>query len=85
MPNPLYQQMNANRLSQNKGNLQQFMQMMKSGGNPNQIMQMMVQQNPQAKEMLNTLNSSGMSAKQFFMQMARNKGIDPSSITNMLQ
>lgn len=59
--------------------------MLKGKQNPQQMLQMVAQQNPQISQVLNIVNGSGMSPKQMFMNLAQQKGIDPNSIINILK
>lgn len=84
--NNLYQQLTQNQPLPN--NLQQIKQManlFKNAKNPQQLISNMVNQNPQMRQMMNTLQNSGKSPKDLFYEMAKQKGIDPNQIINMLQ
>lgn len=59
-------------------------QIMMNGQNPNQIVQQMIQQNPQAQVLFNQMQQSGMSIKDFTMQYARQNNININSIINSL-
>lgn len=61
-----------------------ILQMLMSGGNPQQIVQNIIQNNPQAKGMLTQMQNSGMSAKDFVMQYARQNNINIQPYLNML-
>lgn len=63
----------------------QIMNLMRSGQNPNILINQMAQQNPQIKMMLEQLKNSGMSPQQFVYQYARQNGIDISQIENMMR
>ena len=65
--------------------MQMFMQMMMSGGNPNQILQNMVRQNPQMNAILQQQRQSGMSMKDYAMQYAKQNNIDINPMLNMLK
>lgn len=79
--NNLYQQ-----LMQNQGNsMKQMLNAIRSSKNPQQLFMNMAQQNPQLKQLLTTINSSGKSPKELFYEVAKQKGIDPNQIINMLQ
>ena len=79
--NNLYQQ-----LMQNQGNsMKQMLNAIRSSKNPQQLFMNMAQQNPQLKQILTTINSSGKSPKELFYEVAKQKGIDPNQIINMLQ
>lgn len=53
--------------------------------NPQQMLNQIINSNPQAKTMMNMLRASGQSPKQLFFTMAREKGIDPNSIIEMIR
>lgn len=59
-------------------------QIMMNGQNPNQIVQQMIQQNPQAQILFNQMQQSGMSMKDFTMQYARQNNINLQPIISTL-
>lgn len=74
-----------NPLSQNNmGNIKQMINLIKGKNNPNQMLQMLAQQNPQVSQIMNMLNGSHMSPKQLFMQTAQQRGIDPNTIQRQI-
>lgn len=62
-----------------------IMQMLMSGMNPNQIMQQMIQQNPQARVILNQMQQSNMSPKDYVMQLAKQNNVNINPMLNMLR
>lgn len=56
-----------------------------NSSNPMDMVQKMASQNPQIKNLLSMLNSSGMTPKQFFYQYANSQGIDPDQFLNSLK
>lgn len=62
--------------------LQQYLRM---GNNPNQLIQMMLQSNPNLAPIANQMFQSGMSPEQFVMQLARQNNIDPNAARNVMQ
>ena len=60
-----------------------FQQMLSMGNNPQQVEQMLIQQNPQYQIILNQMRQSGMSPMEFAMQYAKQRNIDPSMINQM--
>lgn len=64
--------------------MQFLMQMMSGGGNPQQIMQSKMQQNPQFQAILNQQKQSGMSMEQFTRQLAQQRNIDLNPMINFL-
>lgn len=62
-----------------------FQQFLAMGTNPQQITQMIFQQNPQLQIIANQMQQSGLSPMDFVMQYARQQNIDPHMIQNMYQ
>ena len=65
-------------------NINQIMNFIANGQNPNQLLQQMVQQNPQAQILFNQMQQSGMSMRDFTMQFARQNNVNIQPILNML-
>ena len=61
-----------------------IIQMMTNGQNPNQVVRQLVQQNPQAQVILNQMQQSGMSMKDFTLQYAKQNNINLQPILNTL-
>lgn len=57
---------------------------MNAGLNPNQVIQQLTQQNPQAQILFNQMQQSGMSPKDFTMQYAKQNNIDINPIIKAL-
>lgn len=74
--------MNNNFIGNNNNNI---FQMLMSGMNPNQIMQNIVTQNPQAQVILNQMQQSNMSPQQYVMQLAKQNNVNLNPILNMLR
>lgn len=53
--------------------------------NPNTIIQMLINQNPQYRQVFNQMQSSGMSPKDFVNQYAKQNNIDISPIVNEMK
>ena len=83
----LYQQLNQSQLSRNNSNggLQQMINMVSHSNNPMQLMQTMAQSNPQLQSILNLIQTSQKSPKDLFFEIARQRGVDPQQILQMLQ
>ncbi len=56
--------------------MQLLMMAMSGQGNPQQIVEQIAGQNPQAKAMLNQMKQSGMTPQQFTMQYAKQHNIN---------
>lgn len=59
-------------------------QMLSMGNNPQQIFQNVIFQNPQYKNILNQAQSSGLSPRDYVMQVARQRNIDIQPMLNIL-
>ena len=57
-------------------NPQQVIQMLFQGGNPQQMMQSMMQQNPQMRAIFNQQKQSGMTMEQYARQYAKQNNIN---------
>lgn len=66
----------------NNNPMQQMLQMLSMSNNPNQVVQMLAQQNPNVQAILNQMQQSGMSPQQFAMQYARQNNIDINQVAN---
>lgn len=69
-----------NGIQQIKG----MMQMLKGSSNPQQMFQTMLSQNPQMKQIMDYVQQSGGDAQAAFYKLAKEKGVDPNQILNML-
>jgi hypothetical protein len=56
--------------------MQMIFQMMQMGNNPQQILNTIVNQNPQARALMNQINNSGMSPQDYLRQYAKQNNID---------
>lgn len=64
--------------------LPMIMQMLSSGNNPNQLVQQLMQNNPQMNSIANQMRNSGMPPKEFLMQYARQNGKNIQPLLDML-
>ena len=67
--------------------LQGIFAMKNAGRNPQQIMQILIQQNPQMQQMLVTLQNmaQGKNPKEFFTQLARQNGVNEQNMGMIMQ
>lgn len=77
MANPLYSAMNTPKINPQ---LKQLYNLMKSGGNPMQILG----QTPKGREIIQMLQN-GMNPQQLFYQECQKQGINPDDILNQLK
>lgn len=66
----------------NNNPMERMLQMLSMGNNPNQVVQMLAQQNPNVQAILNQMQQSGMTPQQFAMQYARQNNIDINQVAN---
>ena len=66
----------------NNNPMKQMLQMLSMSNNPNQVVQMLAQQNPNVQAILNQMQQSGMTPQQFAMQYARQNNIDINQVAN---
>ena len=66
----------------NNNPMQQMLQMLSMSNNPNQVVQMLAQQNPNVQAILNQMQQSGMTPQQSAMQYARQNNIDINQVAN---
>ena len=69
----------------NNNPMQQMLQMLSMSNNPNQVVQMLAQQNPNVQAILNQMQQSGMTPQQFAMQYAKQKNIDINQVANVFR
>lgn len=62
-----------------------IMQMLMSGMNPQAITQNIIRSNPQAQILLNQMQQSGMNPQQFVMQLAKQNNVNLTPMINMLK
>lgn len=60
------------------------MQIMSNGQDPNQIVQQIISKNPQAQVLINQMQQSGMSPKEFTLQYAKQNNINIDPILKIL-
>lgn len=61
-----------------------ILQIITNGQNPNQVLQQMISQNPQAQILFNQMQQSGMSIRDFTLQFAKQNNINIQPILNNL-
>ena len=67
--------------------LQNIIAMKNSGKNPQAILQMLMQQNPQLQQQIAMLQNmaKGKSPKEFFSQLARQNGVNEQNMAQLMQ
>lgn len=61
------------------------MNMVRSAGNPMAMLQNMAQTNPQLRQVMNVVNTSGGDPKTAFYKIAKEKGVNPEQVLSMLR
>ena len=67
------------------GQIKQMMNMVKSAGNPQAMLNQMMQNNPQYQQVMQLVNQAGGDPKAAFYQMAQQMGVNPDEIIGMLK
>ena len=67
------------------GQFKNMMQMIRSSGNPQAMMQQMMSNNPQYQQAMQLVQQAGGDPKQAFYQMANQMGVNPDEIIGMLR
>ena len=67
--------------------IQSIMQMKNAGRNPQQVMQMLLQQNPQMQQYLAVLQNmaKGKNPQEFFTQLAKQNGVNDQNLQFIMQ
>ena len=85
MSNPMLTALMQNRTMQNISRVKQIMQTVKSAGNPQMMLNQMVGQNPQFKQVMDYVNANGGDPKAAFYKMAQERGVNPDDILSQLR
>ena len=86
LTNPMLNQLNQLRgLPSNLGQIKNLLNLLKASNNPNQMLQQLVQNNPQIKNIIDYVQQNGGDPKMAFYKMAEEKGVNPNDIINMLR
>lgn len=83
--NPMLSALNQNRMVQNLQPIKNMMNMLRSAGNPQMMLQQMTAQNPQFKQAVDYVNANGGDAKAACYKLAKEKGINPDEILQMFK
>lgn len=62
-----------------------FQMLGNGGGNPQQMVQMLMQRNPKFQQIMNQVKNSGMTTEQYARQYAKQNGIDIDSMANAMR
>ena len=73
------------KMSQNIGQIKGMMNTLRNAGNPQMMLNQMMSQNPQIKEVMDYVSQNGGDAKSAFYKLAEEKGVNPDDILGMLK
>lgn len=65
--------------------IKEMVNLIKSSKNPQSMIQSMINQNPQMKQVMEMVNKNGGNPKDAFYALAKQKGVNPDDILNMLK
>ena len=65
--------------------IKQMMQMVKGAQNPQAMLNMMAQSNPQLRQVMDVVQQAGNDPQRAFYAICQQKGIDPNTILNALK
>lgn len=82
MLNPLVQLARSNPMM---GQIKQMMTMLRTAHNPTAMLNQMVTSNPQLKQVMDIVQQHGGDSMKAFYAVAKEKGIDPNEILDMLK
>ena len=77
-------QVNQGSLPSLRNNGELFKKLL-SSSNPNELVNSLVSNNPQMQQVMQLMQSSGMTPKQFFYNYAQKNGINPDEFLNSLK
>lgn len=85
MQNPMLQALRSQPANNNLSQIKNMMNMIRSARNPQAMLQSMMQNNPQMRQVMDLISQSGGDPKAAFYKLAQEKGIDPQQILDMLK
>ena len=80
----ILQQLNGSAMP-NLQPIKQMMQMVKGAQNPQAMLNMMAQSNPQLRQVMDVVQQAGNDPQRAFYAICQQKGIDPNTILNALK
>ena len=83
--NPILQSMMSNKLMQTIGPVKQMINTVQAAGNPALALQQMASNNPAIQQAMQLVQQSGGDGKAAFEKLAKENGIDPDQIMQMLK
>lgn len=84
--NPMLKKLTSQQsLPNNLGQVKNLMNMVRGSANPQAMLNQLMQTNPQLKGVMDMVQKSGGNPKTAFYELAKQKGVDPNQILNMLK
>ena len=83
--NPILQSIMSNKLLQTIGPVKQMINTVQAAGNPALALQQMASSNPMIQQAMQLVQQSGGDGKAAFEKLAKENGIDPDQIMQMLK
>lgn len=83
--NPILQMLKSNNLINNLGQIKQMLNMVRTAQDPSALLKTMAQSNPQLQLVMSLIDQSGGDPKTAFYQAAKEQGVDPNEILNLLR
>ena len=80
----ILQQLGRSQLSQTTAKVKQLMNTVRMARNPQAMMNQMLQTNPQLKQAMNLINTSGKTPEQTFYALAEQMGVNPQDVLDSL-
>lgn len=80
---PILQQLQRNNPGMTQ--IKQMMSMVRTAGNPQAMLNQMMQNNPQLQDAMRLVKQAGGDPKKAFYDLAQQRGVDPDEILNMLR
>ena len=81
----ILQQLNKTLPLPNLQGVKQMIDMVRSAGNPNAMLQSMMQNNPQMQQVMNLVQQHGNDPQKAFYALCEQRGIDPQPILDTLK
>lgn len=81
---PILQQLQGSS-SGSLGQIRNMMNMVRNAGNPQAVLNQMIQNNPQMRSVMDLVKQSGGDPKKAFYDLAQQRGVDPNQILDMLK
>ena len=85
MPSSIFGNMGQNPIENNVQQIKSMMDLVRSSSYPEQTLQMLLSQNPRYNEVIGLVKKNGGDPKAAFYSLAKEKGVDPDQVLNLLR